>query len=123
MIMLLVNITQNHDPPYIFFISFSFENMSIHGYKNVLQMVFHVCFEKKYRNKKNLTHMIHWLCFRNTWEEQIIEIQRPDAIIAFSFFFIKLAYLKGTAIVIQLHIENATVYQHFELKLSLTVQK
>lgn len=42
---------------------------------------------------------------------------------AFSFFFIKLAYLKGTAIVIQLHIEKATIYQHFELKLRLTVQK
>lgn len=66
MIMLLVNITQNHDLPYIFFISFFiWKHVYSWLYKNVLQMVFHVCFEKKYRNKKNLTHMIHWLCFRN----------------------------------------------------------
>lgn len=34
-----------------------------------------------------------------------------------------MAYLKCTAIVIQLHIEKATVYQHFQLKLRLTAQE
>lgn len=34
-----------------------------------------------------------------------------------------MAYLKGTVIVIQLHIEKATVYQHFQLKLRFTAQE
>lgn len=38
-------------------------------------------------------------------------------------FFITVAYLKGTAIVIQLHIKKATVYQDFQLKIRLTAQE
>lgn len=34
-----------------------------------------------------------------------------------------MAYLKGTAIFIQLHIKKATVYQDFQLKLRLTAQE
>lgn len=34
-----------------------------------------------------------------------------------------MAYLKGTAIIIQLHIKKATVYQDFQLKLRLTAQE
>lgn len=84
-------------------------------------MVFHVGSEKKYRNKKNLTHDSLTMLsksFRQTdyWDSEAWCNQC-------FFFFIILTYLKGTAIVIQLHIEKATVYQHFELKLRLTVQE
>lgn len=34
-----------------------------------------------------------------------------------------MAYLKGTVIVIKLHIKKATVYQDFQLKLRLTAQE